>query len=104
MLFEGRASNWALTKLEIENLGIEVSIFFIMVIIVIFGTIIMKMFIIDIVIIIMRNFIMIIIRGLSSATTSRWFRATVTGSLHPRASPGAASKQVISSVILVFII
>ena len=24
MLFEGRASNWALTKLEIENLGIEV--------------------------------------------------------------------------------
>ena len=25
MLFEGRASNWALTKLEIENLGIEVT-------------------------------------------------------------------------------
>ena len=24
MLFEGRASNWALTKLEIENLGMEV--------------------------------------------------------------------------------
>ena len=24
MLFEGRASNWALTKLEIVNLGIEV--------------------------------------------------------------------------------
>lgn len=46
MLFEGRASNWALTK------------------------------------------------GLSSATTSRWFRATVTGSLRPRVSPGAASKQV----------
>ena len=30
MLFEGRASNWALTKLEIENLGIEVTMLIIL--------------------------------------------------------------------------
>ena len=65
--------------------------------------IIIIIIIVVIIIIIVVAIIIITIRGLSSATTSRWFRATVTGSLRPRASPGAASKQVII-VLVIFII